>query len=366
MAINNQLSWDETSFEKALKIRLGLDLSEIEASRLMRLWENARDFLIPNILEEIKATEPDLSDHGPRHVANVLNNAYHLLHAQPSQTSKLSSNDNGYFDGLTSYEAYVLGFSIMYHDVGNIFSRKKHNQRIQEIFSEGFTQYQLDKDLRQVVSDIGGAHTGGQNANNQAIDTLCAVDVRGLWMNQQIHMQQLAAILRFADELAEGPQRASILRLRNDLPFKDGAAIAETSKIFHKYAECISPQIDRSGQRVMVRLNIDLAELDPKSQHEEVTALLETFWRRIHVLNLERRYACFYSPLLEPFKATNIQVRFYNRGRLIPVTRHHVFNDLVIPQKPTGDWKFDNCPELDSSKIWSEVIGFLEAENGTE
>lgn len=353
--MTSYVTWKETDYERALAQKLALDIPT-EKNRLLSLWNDARDFLVPHVLEEIKATEPDLTDHGPRHIANVLDNAYHLLHAQMGASNQQTSA----FLEMTAHEAFVLGFAIMYHDVGNIFSREKHNTRVQTIFTEGFTKYKLDTDLRLVVNDIASAHTGGKDTNGQSIDTLSAVDPNGLWSNRSIRTQHLAAILRFADELAEGPQRASILRLRNELPFNQGASVSPDSVIYHEYAQCVSPQIDRAGQRILVRLNIDLANFTKIDCELKVKSILDEFWKRMHTLNQERQYARYYSDLLAPFKAVSIQVRFYNQGTNLPVVKQHVFNDLIVPQKPSGQWKFENCPHLDTSQIWIEVQKCME------
>lgn len=351
----NHTTWQETRFEKTLfkKIRNDDQLLEAESEKLIRKWMNAKDYLIPNVLEEIKASEPNLSDHGPRHIADVLDRAYHLLHSG-------DSNHDHCFESLSSYEAYILGFSIMYHDVGNIFGREKHNQNIQQIFTDGFTKYDLDRDLRHVINDIASAHTGGKDSAGKSLDTLSAVDPTGLWNNKPIRSQQLAAILRFADELAEGPQRASILRLRSDLPLNASSKIAETSTVFHEYAKCLSIQIDRAGSRLVVKLTIDIAEYRGEHQEKMVKEILDMFWLRIDVLNQERKYARHYASTLEPFKTINIQVIFFNGGTQLPISKQHVFNDLVIPQKPALTSKCSSCTDLDSEIIWEEIKGCLE------
>lgn len=348
----NHTIWGETQYEKALfhKISNDPNLLEAESEKLIRRWKNAKDYLIPNVLEEIKASEPNLSDHGPRHIANVLDNAYHLLHAD----TEYSSDQKKCFENLTSYEAYVLGFSIMYHDVGNIFGRYKHNQNIQEIFTVGYTTYDLDRDLRQVVNDIASAHTGGKDSAGNPLDTLSAVDSRGLWNNKAIRSQELAAILRFADELAEGPQRASFIRLRTDLPLNENNKISADSRIFHECAKCLSIQIDRAGNRLVVKLTIDISEYKT-DQEENVKSVLNMFWLRIDVLNQERKYARHYTSLLEPFKVVNIQIKFFNRGTPLPISTQYSFNDLVVPQKPKLSEKCNGCNELDTSVIWEKI-----------
>lgn len=350
---NANYIWMESEFEKALFLKIKKDekLSELEKDKLVRRWNNTKEFLIPNVLEEIKASEPDLSDHGPRHIENVLNNAYHLLHQDTPEA--INGRTTNAFDDLSTYEAYVLGFSIMYHDVGNIFGRVKHNLKVSEIFTESFTKYDLDQDLRDLVNDIASSHTGPKDSNGKQIDTLSTVDLRGLWNNKTIRCQQLAAILRFADELAEGPQRASI-RISGHLPFNDENRIAEGSVIFHQYAKCLSIQIDRSGNRIVITFRIDIAEFDESEQETKVIKLLNTLWSRIDTLNQERKYARHYTDKLEPFKSIAVQVQVYNRGEKL-LAKHHTLNDLVIPQKIQPGTQAQFHEDFDSIKIWSEV-----------
>ncbi len=345
-------SWEETTYEKALWSKFKAQ----EKRDLQHTWNQIKDFLIPHVLEEIKATEPNLTDHGPRHIANVLENAYHLLHDQTGQVSQNRSQMK-FFDCLTNYNAYVLGVAIMFHDVGNIFERNKHNQRIEEIFTTAFTTYQLDEELRSLVASVAGAHTAGSNANGNSIDSIYKVDQRQMWKNHAIAAQQLAAILRLSDELAEGIQRASILRLRHDLPFSDNSRISEDSEIYHHYARCVRINIDRSGQRILADLYIDLKQIDKLERTKLLTAILDTYWRRIHVLNQERKYASYYCSFLEPFKRVSAGIRFYIGGAPVDLTIPPlILDDLIVPQKSTEVPTFKGREDLRSTTIVKNIL----------
>ena len=57
-----------------------------------------------------------LTDHGPKHIETVIRRASELAFA-PDPV-------------LSPYEVYILLLAIHFHDVGNIFGRERHEQRI--------------------------------------------------------------------------------------------------------------------------------------------------------------------------------------------------------------------------------------------
>lgn len=358
--MNQSTPWEITLFETALFRRLQKDTPEAVQNRLRRLWENTRDFLVLHVLEKIGQVERDLSDHGPRHIANVLDNAYHLLHRQDLELGAASLD----FEKMNPYEAYVLGLSILYHDVGNLFGRAKHNQRIQEVFTEAHAKHQLDMDLRTIVHVIASAHTGASDPDGKSPDTIQGVDRVQLWNNQQLRAQELAAILRFADELAEGPQRASILRLRDDLPFETTDLINERSRIYHEYAKCLSVNIDRAGGRILLNLRIDVEPMEEAERDKIITEILGFFWQRLYVLNQERQYGRYYSSFLEPFKAVSVTVEFFSNGRPLKLSRQHTLNDLRVPQKPTCIPNFEDANGLETASILAELTQIMGAGHG--
>ena len=87
----------------------------------------AKNKLYTELLTWIRANESMLTDHGPEHIDNVLNNAYRLLE---KEVNNLADNDENKakYKGI---ELYVLCMSILFHDVGNFFQREYHNQNIQ-------------------------------------------------------------------------------------------------------------------------------------------------------------------------------------------------------------------------------------------
>src|SRR5438132_14415758 len=103
--------WNQRKFETEMLAGLERQLDAHRAGELFSIYQTTRNKLINNVLNEIKATEPSLSDHGPKHIANVLDNAYYLL------------ADASILRCLDGIELYCLGMMVVFHDVGNLYGR---------------------------------------------------------------------------------------------------------------------------------------------------------------------------------------------------------------------------------------------------
>jgi hypothetical protein len=236
---------------------------------------------------------------------------------------------------LNGVELYVLGASALFHDVGNIFDRKEHQRQVSKIYdlvkpSSGGHQ---DREEKKIIVDICQAHCGKALDGSQ--NTLRFVDERSKLDGQEVRPQLLAAVLRFADELAEGEQRTSHYMIQQHNYSHD-------SILFHQYADCSNVDIDRQGGRIRLTFHISLAcegeggtrdgSIIPITGLEE---LLKFIYRRIEKLNQERQYARHYCPLLGQFKETSASFNFWYRERQVPLDLSAVvLSDLVVPGDP--------------------------------
>jgi len=114
--------------------------------------------------------------------------------------------------------------------------------------------------------------------------------------------------LRFADELAEGPQRTSKFML-------DSHKFEKESEIYHRYASCTNIFIDRGNGRIALTFHVKF-EIDGHKHLrgrnlKNFTGLMDYIYRRIIKLDQERRYARHYSEFLAPFKRTSVEFNFY-------------------------------------------------------
>lgn len=284
--------WENQALEKRMEAELRRGLGATQADRFVGLYTIARDKLVQQVLPQIPGVEPSLTDHGPDHIVNVLNNAEKLLYGGSTERRE---------ELLQPFELYCLCLSILFHDVGNIFGRNRHERRVAEVY-EWVRGADAPPNEKYLVTKITGAHSGETESGSK--DTISDL-TPGTLEGATVRMQEIAAILRFADELAEGPHRTSKF-------MKDFGLYAEASQIFHEYASITSVAIDRGNSRIALTYNFTLnPENDAVGEIEKVRELLAFTYRRIEKLDQERRYARYYSRALEPFRHTTVQMNFW-------------------------------------------------------
>lgn len=176
-----------------------------------------------------------LTDHGPDHIRKLIDRISALLRAGTGS--------------LTPYEAYLLLVAAQFHDVGNIFGREKHEEKSAEVMRDIGTLVPQDVVEQRLIHTIAQAH-GGEEKDK--LSTMVAnTHVRG----KPVRPQLLAAILKFADELAEDSDRAARYSFTKGL-------LPPESEIYHAYALCLnSIVIDGVGREIQMRFDIprDLA-----------------------------------------------------------------------------------------------------------
>lgn len=71
--------WEDLKIEKYAFKKFVDDLGNSNGTLLCNNYQTTRRALVEDILPEIKARESSLTDHGPKHVENVLTNVDQLL-----------------------------------------------------------------------------------------------------------------------------------------------------------------------------------------------------------------------------------------------------------------------------------------------
>lgn len=128
---------------------------------------------------------------------------------------------------FSCYEIYFLLCAIVVHDVGNIYGRAGHEKKLAEILNNQCDNIIPDAIERRVISRIAGVHGGKIKGSSDTISVLNKTNtVNGFEIKEQL----LAAILRFADELADDATRA-------DYDALDNGIIGPASQIYHIYSE---------------------------------------------------------------------------------------------------------------------------------
>ncbi len=261
------------------------------------------------LADEIKGKEPDLSDHGTRHIDDVIENVELLLGNTEISASNL----------------YILCLSVLIHDLGNVHGREGHNKNIDEIYNS-VRGTQGNKSEHNAVHHIVGAHTG--EAKDGSKDSLKDVPPILSLFKKQISPQKNAAILRFADELAEGPQRTSLYRQKH-------GGYKEDNLIYHHYANVVEIQIDRNLERISANYHIPLLfnhSLKIETG-EEFVEFRNFIFYRFNKLDQERKYCKHYCDWLIPFKKSIANFEFWDGNFPIRLDLPPIeLNDLIVPE----------------------------------
>lgn len=284
----NELLDIQTELEKIMVSSLQQDdkLSDDRRSQFLTDYWTAKNYFKRNIYGEIKAVEEDLTDHSERHIRNVQDNAARLI----------GEEGKNKFSGV---ELYFLALSILFHDVGNINGRKGHNKKVTDIYNKIRNNESHFNQERRLILKAVSAHCGESSKGDK--DTLNELEEKSDLFGHALRLRELAAVLRFADELAEGPQRTSDYMIEKN-------KFSEENLIYHEYAQITSPYIDRGGSRIAVSYDIDC------NQCEDLKKLLVFTYKRVLKLDLERRYCKYYAPILDVFKRTDVSYEFNQDG----------------------------------------------------
>ena len=308
----------DDSFEMLLGNRLKKDLPH-RAKALAAAYSSTLEYLKNNIYEEIRGAEPQLTDHGSRHIANVQRNILALLGDGEATDGETATKE------VSGVELYLLAMATLFHDVGNIHGRRDHQRNIGAIFDDARGTSAATRREKTLVLRACAAHTG--LASDGTRDTLKEVAPTEQLEGKKIQLQQLAAILRFADELAEGPQRTSEFRRQNN-------DYDSQSQIYQEYAAVTDVFIDRGNHRISLayEIPVDTDDEDPKQRQGTLQALLQYILHRIVKLDQERRYAVHYAPVLSAFNKTVASFTFHCGKDLLALDLPRIeLNDLTIP-----------------------------------
>lgn len=305
------MSWEKTEFEAYVESQLKLKFGPSKGEGLFAGYITARSKVI-NEIKQIQGVESGLSDHGPDHIRDVMKQVFAII----------SPDENVH--KLSALDLYVLLLAVLFHDVGNLFGRSEHNQKIAEVydFARG-----TDAGVRRekaIVLRAAQAHTGRSSSGDT--NTLVELDDRAHLDGEIIKLQSIAAVLRFADELAEGPQRTTEF-FRTRIGYDE-------SQIWHQYASCTNVAVDRLNGRICLTYEIELKEYraaDKSIERHRLLELLSKIRSRVGKLDQERRYTRYYCELLSVFKKTEIQLNFWSNGILVPLEFAFVLDDLVVP-----------------------------------
>ena len=309
-------TWAEQPLEQLLQQRLRT-LPGTSGSDLYGDYTTARKSVLEDIVEHIDRSEPNLTDHGPRHLGDVMDRAYQLLNLGP--------ND------LSSEELYILCVSILFHDVGNLHGRTDHHKKIGNIYKHVRGTDTRFLSERNAIMAVAGAHTGTTLDGSR--DTLRSLD-KLIFQGHTVRVREIASILRLADELAEGRHRTSAY-------LTNIGAYSVDSEVYHAYASIAEYAVQHGPPgRIAMTFTLDISH-GPSGllvHGVDLQSLLKLCYKRIIKLDQERRFCKYYCPFLRELAETGAWFNFYYEGQQLPLDLHPlVISDLVVPGDATNE-----------------------------
>lgn len=242
--------------------------------RFTRIDEHLNNEVHPHVNVGPTTREPMwLTDHGPEHIATVIRRAGDLV-MQPESV-------------LSPYECYILLLACHSHDMGNIFGRRDHEKKVHEIvFGLDHTLIGEDSPEKRVICDVAMAHGGYVDDEEIDKDTIGKLNYDRSATARLPDVKKLAAILRFADELADDKSRSN--------RFVENAMkeVHPGSEIFHAYASHLQPvEVKHDDHTVEVRFDVNVDAATTKfRKHEDEVFLFDEILSRTLKMHREHVY----------------------------------------------------------------------------
>ena len=265
-----------------------------------------------------------LNDHGPSHVEKVIEKANQIL----------TKNTMG--PELSEAECFILLCAIQIHDIGSIYGRNNHEKKTGEMLAEKSTNIITDKPELRVIENVAMVH-GGKIKGSK--DTISKLPESETICDQEIRPRLLAAILRFADELADDLSRANTVALEMDL-------IGDSSKIFHVYSKALhtvklSPIENGLNHEVQLVYELQVDDLREKYKYNKVEKyLLDEIYDRTLKMERERRYCSKFLYSFIRIGKINVRINIYGEDSLPVDNISYTLEDVSYPNDlPLGGIK---------------------------
>jgi hypothetical protein len=209
-----------------LKAKLGPKQSLVEIMSTLKSLEQEIQDNIKNY--ELYDKIILLNKHGKGHVESVISRASDLANCIIDKENKLSP-----------FEIFILLCAIQIHDIGNMYGRDDHTTSFENDFKRYAKEsFISDSVLIKCIFNTAKVHSGKISGNSDTIEA-AGLRYKTTILQRDIRQRLLAAILRFADELADDNTRALDI---------DILEIPEHSKIYHAYSNSLQTvKIEKVG-----------------------------------------------------------------------------------------------------------------------
>ena len=267
-----------------------------------------------------------LNDHGPDHIQTVIDRASDLLENEDIR--------------LNAREVYLLLNSIQLHDIGNFLGRTNHEKVITQVIRKQIPLVAFDDFEKNYVVQVAQVHGGklhGKNGSESKNTIKGLIGAESQKLGQyDVDLRFLAAVLRFADELADDNSRADAELLR-------AGKIPKSSEIYHAYSFCIDPvTVNHDNQTVEIHMRVPMEFVRRRmGKNDGEKWLLDEIYSRAIKMHQERIYCSkFWKSRLRIDKIW-FRIQFYNF-----TTEEGMLNDddLELPKPITFTLEDDHYP----------------------
>jgi hypothetical protein len=297
-----------------------------------------------------------LNDHGVEHVKTVIERASHLL-------------SNSVAQKLNAREIFLLLNAIQVHDIGNFYGRIGHESKVLEAINDGLTPILFDRTETPYIANIAQVHGGKVVRKDKTADknTISTLKEEVMSDGYEIRQRVLAAILRFADELADDHHRADV-KLLNE------GKIPKGSEIFHAYASCLDTvRIDHPTRTVELHFKVPkhfllrkFGKIHPDDSVSDQYLLDEIFLRSIK-MHYERVYCAKFWKSFVDIEKIWVQIEFYSQAHeenVLSLTDLLVYPEITFTlqdsEYPSNSMDiYAVCPELafkDGTRITGDSV----------
>jgi len=256
--------------------------------------------LLNHLYPHIESQLRGYTDHGPQHITRILNLYTKILKDNiPGLSQELIIKDSS----LNFYELYLLLCGTVWHDVGNILGRKKHNEKITEIADRLKDNFFVDDDMKKYTFQIAEAHTGKDGVREKIKDD--DIDYK----NEEINMRFLGVLLRLIDELEEGELRVDKTYYKT---MEDQIPVDQ--KIYWETSLCIK-RIDTDPINGLISINVQIDENDLFkifTKNGRKIALIDEIVFRIDKMNEEREYYMKFVRKHIEFRKIQLEIKLKN------------------------------------------------------
>lgn len=242
------------------------------------------------------------TDHGGDHFDEVVRYAGLLLGVK----------EDGHQDvGLSPFEVYLLLCAIRVHDAGNIDGRDDHEKRAIAILHQYGGNIAKDTAEVTLIANIAEAHGGITFSGSK--DTIVELPAETPVAAVSCRPRQVAALVRFADEVCEHASRAARHHLNS-------GTLPEQNQLFHIYASSVTGAACSPKGTFQLRISVDakyLVEQYPLPSGGS-KFLIEEVFDRISKLDRERRYCNQYLDTRFHTRELDIRVSIYEKVQYSP------------------------------------------------